>query len=449
MTARTRALLAVTAAVVCLLVALIAGLALSIPGPAVADDPSTPTNATGSLERLHAAGVTGENVSVGVIDVTGFDTGHEALAGQVEAARAFGGNGGVANSGRNRHGTAAAAVVARTAPGADLHLAAVDSPADYRRAVTWLVASDVDVIVAPVSFYGTPGDGSALVARYANWATRRGVVFVAPTGNLAGSHWQGRYQGGTVGGIDDGGTNEDDTGDDLLRFGNVTRNYLAGRGGRATVWLSWDPSRAGANFTAELYRHDGNGTVLVARSQPYAADGVPNERIVARLEGGTYYVVVRGPPNATGTRVRLVSPTHRLQSTTAAGSLVAPATGQGVVGVGAYDRSADRVEPYSSRGPTADGRLGVDLVAPSRHAVAGYDAPFVGSSAAAPYAGALAALVLDAEPGLSPRAVEFRLERAAVDVGPGGTDAVSGHGLVRPGRVVTGRIGPGASNATG
>ena len=78
----------------------------------------------------------------------------------------------------------------------------------------------------------------------------------------------------------------------------------------------------------------------------------------------------------------------------------------------------------------------MDVVAPARHEIAGYDEPLVGSSAAVPYVGGLAALALDAEPALSPRRVELRLERTARDVGPAGTDPVAGNGLVVPDRAV-------------
>jgi len=415
MLSRTRALGVVALALLCVTVA-IAGLALTVPGaPADAGQQRQP-DATG-LQTLHDAGVTGENVTVGVVGVTGFDTDHPAIAGRVVDARAFGDGTTLANGGRNRHGTAAAAVLTRTAPGADLYLATFDETRDFRQAVTWLVTADVDVIVTPVSFYGTTGDGSAAVARVAAWAQRQGTVVVAPTGNLARGHWQGRY---------------DDVANGTLRFGESTRNYVAGRGSETQIWLSWNGSRADERYTAELYRRAGDESRLVARSQPYGGDDVANARINARLEGGTYYVVVRGPENATGTRLRLTSPTHRFQRGTPEGSLVAPATGSGVVGVGAYDPVTERVEPFSSRGPTRDGRLGVDVVAPARHDVRGYDDPFVGSSAATPYVGGIAALLLDADPELTPTQVEHRLERRAVDVGPNGTDPVAGHGRVVP-----------------
>ncbi|NEU58482.1 S8 family serine peptidase [Halorussus sp. MSC15.2] len=389
---------------------------------------STPATAVGpEVAALHDAGVTGENVTVGVVDVTGFDTDATALDGRVVDARAFGSDGTVRNDGRNAHGTAAAETVARVAPDADLYLTTFDSPDGFRRAVEWLVAEEVDVVVAPVSFYGMPGDGTSPVADVAERATDEGVVFVSPTGNLARSHWTGRYRG-----VENG----------TLTFGDNARNYVRGDGRDVAVWLSWDDAHREQDYTAELHWTDGSRSRLVARSSPYPGDGVPNERIVARVRSGTYYVTVRGPANATGARLELSSPTHDFQHVRSAGSLVAPASAPSVVTVGAYDATARRVEPFSSRGPTPDGRDGVDLVAPS-HPDATDTEGFVGSSAAATYAGGVAALVVDERPDLAPRAVERRLETTAVDAGRPGADPVTGYGRLRPVRAV------GARNATG
>ena len=423
--------LAAIAVLVSVLVAGIGSVATSSPaGNGNADAvPEGTGDAMAALERLHAAGHTGENVSVGVLDVTGFDADHEALAGRIAGARAFSPGETVSNGGRNAHGTAAASLVARTAPDADLYLASFDTTDGYGAAIAWLVDRDVDVIVAPVSFYGKPGDGTSRVERATARAVERGVVFVAPVGNLARSHWEGRFEP-----IDDG----------AHLFEGGTQNYLAAVGGkRITLWLSWPREHRDRDFTLELYWTNGTASRLVERSQPYRADAVPNERIVARVApNAAYYYVVRGPDDAAGTRFEVVSPTHGFQFDEPAGSIVAPATVSETIAVGAYDVRRDRVESFSSRGPTAGGLAGVDLVAPDRLPAARKPAGFVGSSAAAPYVAGIAALVLAENPSLDPRQVEAVLRASASDVGPRGRDPLSGDGLVRPGRAVD-RVGGG------
>jgi hypothetical protein len=414
------------AAVTLVLLGCIVGLAVTATPPTSSVDGATtpagvPENAT--LDAVHSAGVTGTNVTVGVVDVTGLARDDPALDEQVREARAFGDDASVTTGGET-HGMAAARTVAAVAPDAEIHLASFDETDDFVRAVEWLVAEDVDVIVAPVSFYGRAGDGRDTVSAVAATAREAGVVFVAPTGNVARGHWRGTYdrvEGGR------------------LVFDVGARNYLRGERGRLSVWLSWsDPTE---DYSVELYWTNGETRSRVATSERYAGDR-PTERIVTRVGPGTHYLVVRGPADATDTSVRLVSPTHELQRYRHRRSVLALATGRGVVGVGAYDRSAGRVAVYSSRGPTADGRRGVDLVGPADPTVAPVPDSFTGSSAAAAYVGGVAALLVDADPDAPPRTVERRLRRSATDVGENGTDRASGDGLVDPGAVLR------ATNAT-
>lgn len=406
-------------------IALLVGVGLlsaSLLAPAAtagAANDHAPIDPTESLDRVHDTDVTGENVSVGVLDATGFDGDRPVYQDRVVATRTFGASGN-GNDASPAHGTAAASVIARTAPDTELYLASFEADAGYRQAMAWLDAQGADVIVAPVTFYGKPDDGSGGIATATARAVENGTVVVAPTGNLARGHWSGRYDGVT---------------DGALRFGDGRRNYLAGDSRALTLWLSWDRSHRDGNYTAELYRTNDTGATLITRSRPYGADATPNERIVTTLDPGRYYVVVDGPPTPTDAQITLESPTHRLQYRQAGGSIAAPATAPGVISVGAYDARDGSVAPYSSRGPTGDGRVGPDVVAPSSIAVEGEDT-FVGTSASAAYVGGVSALLFERRPDATPREIERALERGAADVGPPDTDLRSGHGLLSPERAV-------------
>jgi hypothetical protein len=397
-----------------LVVAALVGLAVTATHPTGGDTSSSPGQAAipsdAGLDAIHATGLTGENVTVGIVDVTGFDRTDPALE-TVQGARAFGADATVTADGTT-HGIAAARTVNAVAPDADLYLASFEESDDFVRATQWLVSRDVDVIVAPVSFYGRAGDGTDAVSRAATAAREAGVVFVAPTGNVARGHWRGTY---------------DSVDDRRLAFDIGPRNYLRGDRGRLSVWLSWnDPSE---DYTVDLYWTNGERSTRVATSERYAGDR-PTERILTRVGGGTYYLVVRGPQNATDTTLRLTSPTHQFQRYRARESAVAPATGPGVLGVGAYDRGRDRITVYSSRGPTTDGRRAVDVVGPADPTVGDVPDRFTGSSAAASYVGGLAALLIDADPDAPPETVQRHLRVSASDVGANGTDYATGDGLV-------------------
>ena len=369
---------------------------------------------SGTIERLHAAGVTGDNVTVGILDVSGYDAGNPALAGQVADSRSFGPGEDVPTLGRTAHGTATASVAANVAPDAEFYLASFRSPDGYHDAFDWLLKKDVDVIVVPVSFYGQPRTSQSEIAETTRRATRRGTTVVAAAGNLADSYWRGEYRPDAQG---------------RLQFDGDSRNYLVGNASRATVWLSWSGT-TDADFSLELYR-DGRDDP-VATSENYTMDGAQNERLTASLDpDASYYLRVRGPLIGGSSTITLESPTHDLQHGYRHGSVTQPAVPDDVIAVGAYDVGQGEVAPYSSAGPV-DRNPGVDVVGPTNLVAPGYPSGFQGTSSSAAYVGGLAALVYDVDHDATPGHVESLLERTSRDVGRTGPDTVAGYGVVEP-----------------
>lgn len=424
---RWQTLATATVAVTLLVAAIAAGTVGFTPQPNATSEGPTQS---GTLDSLHQSGVTGSNVTVGVIDTTGFDRSHPRLDDRVDETRRFGITTPRRESRSLSHGTASAALVARTAPDARFLLASVDSYDDYRAAVDWLLEKQVDVILAPQSFLGRGPNhaGSGVVER----ATRSGVVFVAPTGNLATGTWRGTFDPEPAGQTHQFRT-ADETNEE--RAQNATRLSLEGDPGRLTVWLSWEAGLSDEPFSLSLYRHQNGRSERVARSTAHP-DDVPNQRLVARTGVGDYYLVVRGPATAAGVSLELESPTHRFEPRTRRGSIAPPATAHGVLAVGAVDDRTGAVETFSGRGPSGDGRLGVDVVAPDRQRIAGRSQPFVGTSASAAYTAGVVALLLDVDSTLTVREVETVLERTATPIDGPGPDATAGYGRVDPAAAV-------------
>ena len=364
-----------------------------------------------AIDELHEAGITGENVSVGVLDVTGFDTDRAALSSRVNDSREFGEDARPVEAG-DSHGTATADTVARIAPDAEMYLGTFETADGYASGLEWMRERGVDVVVAPVAYAGTLGDGNSRMANATTEATDRGLVVVAPAGNLGSGHWSGQYA---------------PTDRERHAFENGPVNEIDGSSGRASFWLTWDdPSE---QYRMELHRFTStNETELIARSVPYDEDGIPNQQLTVELDGDRYGIAVGGPENATGTTIRVASPTHPLSDARPAGSVAAPATAPGAISVGAFDPTEETIEPFSSRGPTPDGRLGVTVVASSSQPSGGD--PFVGTSASAAFVGGVTALTVAAGPGLDPDEVRWSIAASADPLN--GTDTKSGHGEIDP-----------------
>jgi serine protease AprX len=121
-------------------------------------------------------------------------------------------------------------------------------------------------------------------------------------------------------------------------------------------------------------------------------------------------------------------------------TLTSPADAEGVVVVGATGTDGRTVQPYSSRGPTPNGRARPHLVAPG----GGPDDELTGlltgggvgdighgTSFAAPYVTGVLALLLEQNPELSPDMQRDRLLQACKKLG-GGSKNAQGVGLLLP-----------------
>ncbi|MEF8801713.1 MAG: S8 family serine peptidase [Halolamina sp.] len=349
------------------------------------------------LESLHRAGVDGEGVTVGVIG-NQFDASQRSLGESVVEHQRFANKGPIQSSadtmlGQNTHDTAVAETVARTAPESALYLADVGretTPERYAEAVDWLLEKDVDVVVDAASYFPANADGMGQLNDVASDATEQGVVFVTSAGNYANRHWAGTASG-----------------DGWVEFAPETPYNDLGDGklaGHSSLRLYWEGD---ADFDLYLYRATTGEDTLVAKSASNQFGAGPHsEAIDTTLPSGNYYVAVRGSGVPNGTALELFAAKHAFAETSEEGGMVAPATAESVIAVGAVDSVSGEPQPYSSSGPK------LDISAPevARTTAAG---ELRGSSAAAPLVAGTVALMVSENASLTPARAQQLLQQTA------------------------------------
>ena len=378
----------------------------------------------------HSAGVKGQGVKVAIID--GGFKGANKLSGDMPARwNYYDYTGEGIYAGDSVHGTACAEIIHDVAPEAELYLYKAEDLADFENAKDRAIRDGIDVISHSGTFPTTGfGDGRGLACDIVNDAANKGILWVNSAGNYAKSHYEGFWSDSD----DDGWHNFEDR-DEVLSF-------EAEKGDEISVFLTWnDWPNSRNNYDLYLSFVNSSGdveTVAESTDRQNISSGEPVESIEYEVESsGKYGIVVRSE-DARPRRLKIWSFDHDFEEyAIAENSIGSPADARGSMSVGAiYHRNwnAGRIEDYSSRGPTTDGRTKPDLVAPTGVSTASHRSEvYGGTSFAAPHVAGAAALITSANPSYSRTQLWDALVDATVDIGPRGRDNDSGYGkLVLP-----------------
>lgn len=381
-------------------------------------------------DLTQSIGARGEGVRIGVLDVF---SGYPAKVGRelppaakVHFASFIAGG----EEGSTDHGVRVAEILHDVAPDAELYFAAFEDDVGYRNAVAWLLSQGVHVINHSGGF-GLYGDlsGNGPLHPQAAAAAAANVLYVEAVGNSGRSHYRGRYSDG-----DGDGFHDFAAGVSRMPFTVSSQSQRSVRVDLA--WDDWGPNpvepRPLADYDVCIF--DGASELVCTKERQDGGLGqTPFEVLEYELPStGGFTLGIRraaGSPDLDFDLVLL--PDFDLGAlAVASSSFITPADSPYVFAVGASGLS-DIIRSYSSRGPTGDGRIKPDIVAPD--GVNTSLGVFFGSSAACPHVAGAAALLKSLEPGLSAVELAERMRSRAVllagDTFPG-PDNVYGSGRV-------------------
>jgi len=400
------------------------------------------------------AGMTG-NVRVGIIDFFDLrvwntnengpvpDAAHQfcpdlteglCTAGQINPAMA------------DRHGVAVAEIVKDMAPGAELFLATTATTAETQAAIEWFVQNGVHIVTRSLgSPYDGPGDGTGPLDAVVDYASAHGITWFNSGGNDAAFGY-GRY----VDGVDANGYVDFLNGpgvDTMLRIDPQS-------GGVAFDGIRWAndwhlPASQVTDYSVEIWQGSFEGTAVftgIVLDDSQSAGAPPLEAVdelfdvgsgvalFLRIHADSNYVPSAPDTIEVATFFGVIE-AGRASSSFSAAKPVVDSRNPSMLAVGAIDpaNGSSGIAFYSSRGPTNDGRIKPDISAPSCVTSTIYPSPdcFNGTSAAAPAAAGMAALLLArglAEPGMPLASLTKHL---VVDLGPPGPDNAYGTGEIR------------------
>ncbi len=385
-------------------------------------------------------------------------------------------------AGSGDEGTAMLEIVHDLAPGAELGFAtAITSEASFAQNILDLAADGCDIIVDDIIYLAESPFEDGLVAQSVNTVTAGGVIYFSSAGNEGNADdgtsgtWEGDFApNGTPAALAGAGPVHDfgDGGQSILvEFGNSNTPPIL-------IWAEhYDLNTGLASTDYDLYVMNNTLTTVFDASTD-TQDGIGGDDFpIEFIGGGTFsgerIVVAKFADGATSSdpmfnlivfrgelddALATSGATRGHSAAAAAFSVAATPAGPSLDGVspdGPFPglfTAANASESFTSDGPRRlilDGATGAELTPGNRTSTGGtvrqkpditaadgvsttapgFD-PFYGTSAAAPHAAAIAALLRSAVPSLTPAEVRTHLINSAIDIEAPGVDRNTGAGII-------------------
>ncbi len=383
-------------------------------------------------------------------------------------------------------GRAMMQLIADLAPGADQAFhSAFGGQAAFAQGILDLANAGCRIMVDDILYLAEPMFQDGIIAQTVNAVVDRGIAYFSAAGNSDRNSYESAFTPSgipvTIGGMSFGEAHDFDPSAEIDILQSITIP------GNASLMISfqWDSpyfsvtGESGADNDLDFFMLNEAGTTVLAGSASPNSGGDPVEIFIftnSRIQSGNFNLLITkfsGPDPAIMKYVIFNSPITFNEYDTAASTLYGHANAAGAQAVAAvfygdtpvFGSTPPEVESFSSPGgvpivfdangirmPTPEIRQKPEIAAPDGTNTTFFGTSdvepdgfpnFFGTSAAAPHAAAVAALMLQKDPSLMPNELYAALENSALDMDdpytPGfdaGFDFATGWGLIQADRAL-------------
>jgi uncharacterized repeat protein (TIGR02543 family) len=386
-------------------------------------------------DSLQQQNITGDTVRVAVVDLGFYGLGkaintvHELPSNTVIIDLPGSNDNPIDSITLTPHGVAVAEEVMDMAPGATLYCIMVSDEVDMQNAVDTIRARKIQIVNHSVGWpsFGYYDDTGPIDSLVNVSHDQDGVFWTVAGGNEAQRHWRGKWSA---------------SGDGLLQFKNGVESMpITGipESNVIEVDLTWNEFN-NPQTDLDLYIYDKSNNLIDSstyRQPPYVS--AESVQFPYSSSQAPYQIKVKKHSAAVPSDtldITLFSPDADLQYPTSGSSMMDPADAHGAcavasVSINNWTLPTPAVEPFSSRGPTNDGRMKPDIAAPDSTHTWTYGSQGIrGTSYSSPVVAGAAALLKQKYHTITATALADSLRAMAKDVGAAGTDTVFGAGLL-------------------